>query len=390
MPSEIMYALQKQSILIGNTESHYLFLDSRGWMPAIRLLVDRFKQSGKAEVYHQTGCILPERTDKKQAKGDKETLPGTCPEWAPEEQIRFRRVRQAIEAFDREEAHIALEQLRMNAERCSETDDCYAYYRAILGCLEGKGRIAVEQLRSEFELRIAKGETESAKRILLAEIETGIFLGQEWYEEEADLVRALVARMRGAGCGISRVATAMSLLYDREYYKLIAMFEERGEEDPAGQCYRAYFLAAAYREIGYLSESERWLREAESLVKENRCLLPSFLFFVFFPLSEKIADQPERRVHKEKINEKRRYRDKLELFRSAIKRNSEGHVSDPKKLLSVRETEIIELVVQGFANKEIADKLAISENTVKSALKRVFRKLGIESRKELMNHGSFQ
>lgn len=52
-------------------------------------------------------------------------------------------------------------------------------------------------------------------------------------------------------------------------------------------------------------------------------------------------------------------------------------------VLSKREGEIVSLVQSGLKNREIADELYISENTVKSALKVIFRKLGISSRKEL-------
>ncbi|MGC8777842.1 MAG: response regulator [Candidatus Caldatribacteriaceae bacterium] len=52
-------------------------------------------------------------------------------------------------------------------------------------------------------------------------------------------------------------------------------------------------------------------------------------------------------------------------------------------LLSGREFEIVQLVVQGMGNREIAEKLFISENTVKNHLSRIFQKLGIKDRVEL-------
>ena len=51
-----------------------------------------------------------------------------------------------------------------------------------------------------------------------------------------------------------------------------------------------------------------------------------------------------------------------------------------------RETAIIRLVREGYRNKEIADFLNISEQTVKSHLNRVFRKLDVSSRTELLAH----
>jgi len=51
-----------------------------------------------------------------------------------------------------------------------------------------------------------------------------------------------------------------------------------------------------------------------------------------------------------------------------------------------RETAIVRLVREGYRNKEIADFLNISEQTVKSHLNRVFRKLDVSSRTELLAH----
>jgi len=49
-----------------------------------------------------------------------------------------------------------------------------------------------------------------------------------------------------------------------------------------------------------------------------------------------------------------------------------------------REKEITDLVVQGYSNKEIADKLFISEHTVKAHLNRIFRKFNTTSRSKLI------
>jgi DNA-binding NarL/FixJ family response regulator len=51
--------------------------------------------------------------------------------------------------------------------------------------------------------------------------------------------------------------------------------------------------------------------------------------------------------------------------------------------LTPRETEVIALVVAGFANKDIADKFAISEQTVKHHVTNIFDKLGVLNRLEL-------
>jgi NarL family two-component system response regulator LiaR len=54
--------------------------------------------------------------------------------------------------------------------------------------------------------------------------------------------------------------------------------------------------------------------------------------------------------------------------------------------LSQRETEILQLVAQGATNKGIAEKLFISEHTVRNALSIIFQKLHVNSRTEAAAH----
>jgi DNA-binding NarL/FixJ family response regulator len=100
----------------------------------------------------------------------------------------------------------------------------------------------------------------------------------------------------------------------------------------------------------------------------------------------------------------------VSLFRKALKVVSEGEIwidnstvktflhdsgviSKTGKINGVtnREKEIVELVVQGDTNKEIAEKLFVSEHTVKAHLNRIFRKFNASSRSKLitlvMNNG---
>jgi len=51
--------------------------------------------------------------------------------------------------------------------------------------------------------------------------------------------------------------------------------------------------------------------------------------------------------------------------------------------LSQREREIVRFVKQGYKNKEIAEKMFISEQTVKNHLHNIFDKVGVSDRLEL-------
>jgi DNA-binding CsgD family transcriptional regulator len=67
---------------------------------------------------------------------------------------------------------------------------------------------------------------------------------------------------------------------------------------------------------------------------------------------------------------------------SAIARSS--HRSFKNERLTARELQIVELVALGYTNAEIGTELWITENSVKQALKRMFRKLEVSSRAEMV------
>lgn len=63
--------------------------------------------------------------------------------------------------------------------------------------------------------------------------------------------------------------------------------------------------------------------------------------------------------------------------------HANGKPSRERAQLSQREREIIVLIAQGYKNKEIAEKMFITEQTVKNHLHNVFDKLGVSDRLEL-------
>jgi DNA-binding NarL/FixJ family response regulator len=62
---------------------------------------------------------------------------------------------------------------------------------------------------------------------------------------------------------------------------------------------------------------------------------------------------------------------------------SNGKNQRDRAQLSQREREIIVLIAQGYKNKEIAEKMFITEQTVKNHLHNIFDKLGVSDRLEL-------
>jgi RNA polymerase sigma factor (sigma-70 family) len=68
-------------------------------------------------------------------------------------------------------------------------------------------------------------------------------------------------------------------------------------------------------------------------------------------------------------------------FRRVVKETKQTHQSQSElSALTEREREVLELLAQGLTNKEIAEKLVITTNTVKRHLKAIFEKLNVHTR----------
>jgi ATP/maltotriose-dependent transcriptional regulator MalT len=53
--------------------------------------------------------------------------------------------------------------------------------------------------------------------------------------------------------------------------------------------------------------------------------------------------------------------------------------------LSGRESEVLKLISQGYRNSEIAEKLCVSHNTVKTHIRNIYIKLRVRNRVEALN-----
>jgi DNA-binding NarL/FixJ family response regulator len=75
----------------------------------------------------------------------------------------------------------------------------------------------------------------------------------------------------------------------------------------------------------------------------------------------------------------------MRQFQTGTEANAavQGGKGRERSPLSTREREIVALVAQGYKNKEMAEKMFISEQTVKNHLHNIFDKLGVSDRLEL-------
>jgi len=70
-----------------------------------------------------------------------------------------------------------------------------------------------------------------------------------------------------------------------------------------------------------------------------------------------------------------------------ILENLEAHLM-PGEKLTPREIEITILIIKGYTNKDIASKLFVSPNTVKTHLRNIYNKFGVSKKKELVRLSS--
>jgi DNA-binding NarL/FixJ family response regulator len=99
-------------------------------------------------------------------------------------------------------------------------------------------------------------------------------------------------------------------------------------------------------------------------------------------MSPRLLIQCVRQVHGGELwLEKRSVSAALErLLRDEASRN------DAARLLTPRELDIVKLVAIGMRNSEIAERLFISEGTVKVHLHNIYQKIGVDSRTRLARY----
>lgn len=77
------------------------------------------------------------------------------------------------------------------------------------------------------------------------------------------------------------------------------------------------------------------------------------------------------------IQEKEKLIEELDKLRST---------SNPALELSPRAKQVMDLAVRGYSNRVIAQRMAISENTVRHHLKQIYRQLDVHNRAQLVQH----
>lgn len=71
-------------------------------------------------------------------------------------------------------------------------------------------------------------------------------------------------------------------------------------------------------------------------------------------------------------------------LKSLLHRNGSLPLDGDIKILSRQDKKIVQLITQGYKNREIGDKLCLSEHTIKAHVSRIFKRMNVNNRSQLV------
>jgi LuxR family maltose regulon positive regulatory protein len=116
------------------------------------------------------------------------------------------------------------------------------------------------------------------------------------------------------------------------------------------------------------------LLEALEYASNESIIMPVVLF------QDKISDLLPDVYKKQAITKTQIPKSLIEKLKAVLEKREKALENQENSGLSTREIETLKLIAEGLTNQEIADKLFISLNTVKTHLKNIFLKLDVDSR----------
>ena len=172
------------------------------------------------------------------------------------------------------------------------------------------------------------------------------------------------------------------LLLQGEYHKLLGIADQLMEEaaifpNLLGMIYTNIYIAAA---------NEKLLRREAALAALKKALdmaIPDDIYMPFVENGDYIRPLLEELHRSDNYSQITLILKQESSYRSAVQRIKMDHFTKIRPKLSDRELEIARLIAEGMSNREIGNRLYITQNTVKTMLKRIFEKLEINSRSML-------
>lgn len=176
------------------------------------------------------------------------------------------------------------------------------------------------------------------------------------------------------------------LLINGEYLKLLGIADQLVGiasvfPNILANIYTAIYIAAADERIYRRGEAILAMKQALDMAMPDRVYMPFVENCDYIkPLLEELYNQGSYREDIARI---------LEIYiqyQKAVDQIATEYFKEDKPKLTAREDEIARLAAEGFSNKGIGERLFISQNTVKTQMKSIFEKLGINSRSLLKQY----
>lgn len=136
-------------------------------------------------------------------------------------------------------------------------------------------------------------------------------------------------------------------------------------------------IAGAYEALSEPEQAKEHLKAALLLARPDRIIVP------FVELSRYIRGSLPSMAQEGFAGEVEEIQRRGKAYAQSLRSIVTGHFSEAANTLTGREMEIAKLAAMRLSNKEIADRLVISESTVKTQLARAFSKLNIQKRRDL-------
>ena len=244
--------------------------------------------------------------------------------------------------------------------------------------LSGRARYAMEQLEKVVRECYVDGRWADGEMLISGSLLMREFLGHD-YRQNIEGAEEWMLRHRSSRQdvfpGENILFLILALLHREDMKQLEVYLSRLGEQgQPLSETLRRLGLAASRGAQGKKAEED--LVEAIRLGNRHNLRLPFVVFYEhLLPLFPKKAEDEALEAFLSTV------RAAVNPYRRKMRKNYEKHQDAYGAQLTARQTEIVELLRQRLSNKEIADRLGISENTVKTLVKTIFQKLGVESRR---------
>ncbi|MDP4182111.1 MAG: LuxR C-terminal-related transcriptional regulator [Bacillota bacterium] len=171
------------------------------------------------------------------------------------------------------------------------------------------------------------------------------------------------------------------LLMDEDYLRLLGSAQRfigitSVFPNLLGKIYTYIYLAAANKQVYRYDDGLSALKLALETAMPDKVYMPFVENAeIITPLLEQLSREG---FYREDID---RILDMAKDFSQSVSQIiAVNFLSDKKPRLTEREKEIVRLASNGLTNKEIGQKLYLSSNTIKTQLKSIFEKLGVNSR----------